>query len=365
MIYKEFLKTNPKNIEIRKRFICSYCSRAKDAISISAELGRDRRQIDSSSNGMRAVIESIITNISLESLRDLIESSDLRDNYCDDCNLCFPNEFKSKRKKFKNLVSDLDSNTGILLKKKLEEICDNYLQTSLKLNEDQEGNYTIQFTANNLYQLILIDFVNSFLNKLNEEKNVRKYFLQISKILLSTNSFLTNIEKVRDRYMVEKPFGNTTPDYYRKSEFTHEDIHQVIEKILKEYWLSPRWKTWVYNILIHDIDKRKNLINTFLPDMSNSFSSTRKKRPILEFNKYLRWYKAREEGQSYIDIFDDELDNHIEDWREFSEYSEVRDNNNIRVLSDGRTVKQVERIAINRIKYGVYRLRRRIFKEDK
>jgi len=93
-------------------------------------------------------------------------------------------------------------------------------------------------------------------------------------------------------------------------------------------------------------------------------NSRNKRKPILEFDKYLRWYKASEAGRSYRDIFDDELVNHFEDWRDFKEY---RDGNTvvIRTLSDGRTRGQWERRAKNRIKYGVLKLKNKIFEEYK
>jgi len=268
MIYREFLKTNPKNIEARKKFICINCDKVKNTISIWAELGRDRRQVDPATNDGETTEESIISNISLKGLRKLIKDSNLWDSYCERCNLCFKKEFIKKRKFLKKLVEDLNKSKGTFINKKLEEVCKSYLQVSLNLEKRQEEKYGLKIETNNLYQYIIFDYVKPFLEKIYNNGNVKEYFLQISKILLTTNKFIKDIEEIRNKYMVEKSFGNTIPDYYRKPDFTHEDIHQEIEKILIKYLLSTRWKSWAYNILIHNIDKRKKLLNTFIPDDS-------------------------------------------------------------------------------------------------
>jgi hypothetical protein len=232
------------------------------------------------------------------------------------------------------------------------------------------------------------------------------YFAQIAEMLLSTKAFISNINRVREIYLEKQTSSQNDFDFYKKPGVSKKTIYSEIAEIAKRYKLSKRWEPWLEKILYYDFYKNKKIIYRYIPtgkiirnkrkiiedgrvkfidepvivgdeteselrDFQDTYNininlnnPSRRRKPIQEFEKQLRWYKMREDNISYIDIFDSELDSHLKDWREFKEYKEHR-NDNTTSLPSGRTKAEVERMAINRLKSGVNKLRERISKELK
>jgi hypothetical protein len=373
-LYEKFIKTNPRDNNRFKSFLNNNCSRIP-----------------------------ILENLRAQGLPD-----DIARTECNSCNLCKKSIFEKKRSDIKKIIKDLKETPIFLLPEKLNGLSDKYLNIRLRVFETTNRDYdAITNYYDNLYQHIFYSLIFHFVQKLNEVGADNIYFSQIAEILISTKAFISDIKRIRDEYLEEQTTNQIDFDFYRKHNISKMTIYKEIVKIRERHNLTQRWEPWIEKMLYYDFESNKKIVFMYLPsgrilrekklvrvngrtgivdvpiiagdetmrqieDFQDTYNvrinleqPLKKRRPILEFEKYLRWYKAREEGLSYIDIFDRELDDHDEDWREFSEYRNTREDDSIIVLSDGRTREHIERQAINRIKYGVNKLRRKIFKEDK
>ena len=379
-LFEKFIKINPRYTDKVKDFIKDNCPQAK----------------------------------TIEELKDMGLGSTVNDleikNGCETCNLCKNNVFKKSRDNLKKLVKELENTDRALVPEKFSEISDKFLNIRFRVGDKPGENYKIDLKYDNLHQIIISDALKYYSRRLNKINLDEIYFSQIAEILISTNTFIDdikNIKKMNYEYMKAMSDAQTDNEYFRNPLTSRVPINEEIIRVMKKYLISERWSAWIKNILSFDFEKNKKVIFRFLPngtvllkrefkiingtpkltkepivagdespkeiqDFQNKYhiniqmnQTSRKKRPILEFKKYLGWYKLHEEGKSYLNIFDIELEENFDNWREFSEYKSVMDNDDITTLSNGMTKIQVERMAINRIKYGIYKLRRRIFKEIK
>jgi len=377
-LYEQFLKINPRHYSNRQEFIKNNCPTAK-----------------------------LIEDLNRRGLYSFVENPYIQDK-CSKCDLCKKRVFIDSRKLIKDTLKELKSSWIIYLPGKLESISEEYLNLRMLILETTDDSYEMGLDFSNLRQMIIYDVLEDFMERLNSLGTDNKYFSQIVQILLSTKDFISDINRIREEYLEDQTGKESGYDFYRKPDIRRSDIYKEIVKIRKKYLLAQRWESWIEEILYYDFNKNKKIIYRSLPsgrilknikpvhengqikvikesavvedetkremeDFNHIYGSNinlaqamkKKRRPILEFEKQLRWYNMRGEGISYIDIFDRELDNYFQDWKEFEEYKRVRDDDSVRVLSNNRTKGQIEQMVINRIKTGVNKLRQRVYKQLK
>lgn len=328
---------------------------------------------------------------------------------CDGCNLCKKSVFIKNRNYIKNIADELESTNIVFLPEKLSNIADKYLNIKMRIGEDSSGSYKLKLQYDNLWQLIIADLVKHFNYKLNKIYSQDVYFLQIAEILVSTKKFIKDVKNLKliyDNYLEALKNAWTDNDFFVDPKTSKSAIYKELQRLMDKYLLSDRWGMWMEQFLHYDLKKNKKNIFRYIPngriikkkkkiieDGIASFvdepvivgdeteselrifqetynidinlnNPSRRRRPILEFEKQFRWYRMREDGKSYIDIIDYELNNHLKDWWEFKEYKEHKDDDST-ILPSGREKAKVERMIINRIKSGLHKLNERIYEEIK
>lgn len=329
--------------------------------------------------------------IKLAALRDY-DSFFNDENRCDNCNLCDRFVFKEKRKLLKSNMKKLFiRETNDSEKEKiLDDITQELNLISFHIKKDIKGKFCKTILLKNLYQRIIDSFIDDVIKKLNNEEDVEEYFLQVARILINTKEFKKDINNIRKKFFKRIKDRNSFTDYLLKDQNLTYSINQNIEKILNKYNLAPRWENWVNSLLYYDQKKILECTIDYLPtgslgirrifeknkgglkeigiepiyvgdetkeelerfkrkygkDVSIDISKKRRK-PIFEFEKYLRWYKLYEKGKKPIDIYDIDKQNHPGDWKDLLSYDcEAR----------------AETIAMSRIQKGIQDLRDRIKK---
>lgn len=369
-LLEEFLNTNQRYSYKAKYFVLSHCKHLDPYVLFESMI------ITSKEIGSIEITDEIRNTINkqatLSKLKNFINKQRIA-NKCIGCMLCNRKEFIEKRKLIKKLLNEFND-IGILgLDIKLNEIFDKYLQWTLKISKDNNGNYFKNYEVKNLFQEIITDLIDTIIKKLNHIDDNNKFFYQIAVLLISTKDFMNDIENIRTIYLDKGPGGQDFPDFVRKisnayiqGSIPHEIINEEILLVMQKYNLNYRWEAWLHNILYHDINKKPNYFYNNIPfvyvDVKNKFVIKDGKKvlaaePVLigdenkeaielfnkrnnqnliydpvkkrykqmnedVFEKYLRWYKLRQKGTKYREIFKIDKENFPKDWQNMKDYKE-------------------------------------------
>lgn len=288
LLYKKFIKVNPELSKSILTFILDNCQIAIKNLS---------------DEDSKMTLEYLKNNMSYE---------------CDFCNLCDRGSFKEKRLKLKK-ISSLSNSKKII---KLNKLAKKMEGLSLAI-EENNNHWQLVSKTENLFDSILLNFINYSISKINAEKS--EYFEQIARILLSTNKFIADINDLRKRYF--DAYNDVFPDYdyIPKVNVKNKIIKDAIEDIMQKYNMAKWWKGWIKSLLRYDINKNLKKIMNAVPNISEG--SGKRKKPIYgpDFEKYLRCYQLREKDKDLIDIFFSENDNYKKDWSEFKKYDNSTD----------------------------------------
>ncbi len=293
---------------------------------------------------------------------------DLRDGFkfkvCLNCNLCTRSIFEEKRRQFLKIKDKLfsENTTG---GKKLEILSDIYNRingTKSNVVKTFDDRFYILFDT--LLEEIETYFFYYILEKINKFKSSDSksnvYFDQISKLLPVTREFISDIKKLRGKYM-EEIESKGKVEYVltvgpQKNKAKYKNYQKGLDSLMKNYKLATRWRSYIENGVLKFLSNDQGElispykeINPMPPDGSPGINYTitkdrvyisdlllvgdepekevkeycekynikniefeklkLRRRPIKNFNVFFRWYKSyqdiEESNKKYSDVDSD------------------------------------------------------------
>lgn len=390
-LYKGFLKLdrNFKNEEIAN-FIKHNCPAAP---SILLSIVLDKAGTENERNSINDIYkqDKIIKKVNLNTLKKNCRF------YGYDCRLCERKEFDRKRKFLDNLIKEASSiYTPIFNKKRdLNILAKEIGSIDFAIVVDESGKFILKKRPVTLFQRIIINFFEDFLGELNKIKKVEsvsKYFLQIAIIFLEKKSFKDNIERIREKYYVkQEDISKVSPYFFKGSYIELKEFDSEIKKLMEEYNFYPRWRNWIICTIINGFKNNLDCCLQYIP--TGSVGKLRKvlvksgeaedigidpiyvgdetkkqidgfeekyeqkididtlksrRKPITEFDKYLRWFKLKEKGCSYSKLYKKDSKDNPSDWAD--------------LLNHPNKKYYAESLSTDRIKQGLKEIRDRINK---
>jgi hypothetical protein len=412
-LYKLFIEVNPKYSEQILKFISDYCFEIRGYIGNEKTL-ECYRIINITTEQEKKIERQIYNRLSLKNLGEQAKAGK---DICKGCYLCDRQAFTQKRSNLKDIIENLNSkyisNAGKL--EILNKII-NDINIDLKLNQKPNGSIDWKKSAKNLYQDTQLDLIEDYVPKIEKIDDESEYFRQIAQILLSTKDFINDIHKIREAYL-EKYYIINQPtnrfvrkfDKENKKYFDYGIIYNELGKIREKYKLRLRWIYWLSNILFNDFesnssialkgipdgtiyrdkilvikdnklvpeitvdivgDETKEVIKLYKEEYGEEIDISYKKRhrkPILEFEKYLRWYKLKQDGNNFYEIYHINSSEFPEDWEEFKDHKKQTEET-IFISDQKLTIDEVAKIdkkIKNRIKKAINLFKNRIYKQLK